>query len=288
MKALKDSDKDRHEQLCTELALGRQVRRPGRAGQPDRAEDRGQSTAGRRVRLLAILRRTPTRVQGLDDERRRADLREHRDRSSIRERARSSSYVKNAHLDAIRGLREFVAEWASSWGRDGPLTAIGLVAIPTTSPARSRPPRPRSPAQRVRAEVKAPPARCRLPSCFLLALGLGLAGWLAARARAWSFRRAATERGSRRFRRYHAWYVALWIAVPVLLFVIAVSADRAGARRAVGARVAGRRGLPAFGFQRETISAKRRNVATGRRQRCSIRRRVTSSSRTARRSAATT
>jgi phosphate transport system permease protein len=53
---------------------------------------------------------------------------------------------------------------------------------------------------------------------FLLALGLALAGWLAARARAWSFRRA--DPGVRMAARptYHAWYVALWIALPMLLF----------------------------------------------------------------------
>jgi phosphate transport system substrate-binding protein len=47
-------------------------------------------------------------------------------------------YVKKAHLDAIRGLREFVAEWAKSWGPDGPLTAIGLVASPADVAARSQ------------------------------------------------------------------------------------------------------------------------------------------------------
>lgn len=39
-------------------------------------------------------------------------------------------YVKNAHLDAIRGLREYVAEWAKSWSKDGPLAAVGLVSSP--------------------------------------------------------------------------------------------------------------------------------------------------------------
>lgn len=39
-------------------------------------------------------------------------------------------YVKKAHLDAIPGLRQFVAAWASSWGRDGPLAKAGLVASP--------------------------------------------------------------------------------------------------------------------------------------------------------------
>jgi len=46
-------------------------------------------------------------------------------------------YVKNAHLDAIRGLREFVGEWAKSWGKDGPLAAIGFVASPDDVAARS-------------------------------------------------------------------------------------------------------------------------------------------------------
>jgi phosphate transport system substrate-binding protein len=47
-------------------------------------------------------------------------------------------YVKKAHLDAIRGLREFVAEWARSWDQDGPLARIGLVANPEDVAARSQ------------------------------------------------------------------------------------------------------------------------------------------------------
>jgi phosphate transport system substrate-binding protein len=47
-------------------------------------------------------------------------------------------YVKKPHLDAIQGLREFVAEWTRSWGRDGPLTGIGLVANPDDVAARSQ------------------------------------------------------------------------------------------------------------------------------------------------------
>lgn len=39
-------------------------------------------------------------------------------------------YVKKAHLDAIPGLREFVGTWAKSWGREGPLAKAGLVASP--------------------------------------------------------------------------------------------------------------------------------------------------------------
>lgn len=47
-------------------------------------------------------------------------------------------YVKNAHLDAIPGLREFIGTWAKSWGEDGPLAKIGLIANPEDTAARSQ------------------------------------------------------------------------------------------------------------------------------------------------------
>ena len=37
-------------------------------------------------------------------------------------------YVKKQHLEAIRGLKDFVAEWTNMWAPDGPLAKIGLVA----------------------------------------------------------------------------------------------------------------------------------------------------------------
>ena len=39
-------------------------------------------------------------------------------------------YVKAAHLDAIKGLKEYVAEWAKSWGKDGLLAKQGMVVAP--------------------------------------------------------------------------------------------------------------------------------------------------------------
>jgi phosphate transport system permease protein len=98
---------------------------------------------------------------------------------------------------------------------------------------------------------------------LLLALGLGLAGWLAARARAWSFRRAEPGLRLRALPSYHGWYVALWILVPVGMFALvwnvaapqlvlaSVLADPAAAD------------LPAFGMQRQTMLAEARAVATG-------------------------
>lgn len=39
-------------------------------------------------------------------------------------------YVKKAHVDAIKGLKEFVAEWAKSWGKGGLLAKKGMVVAP--------------------------------------------------------------------------------------------------------------------------------------------------------------
>ena len=39
-------------------------------------------------------------------------------------------YVKAAHLNAIKGLKEYVAEWAKSWGKDGLLAKQGMVVAP--------------------------------------------------------------------------------------------------------------------------------------------------------------
>ena len=53
---------------------------------------------------------------------------------------------------------------------------------------------------------------------ILLALGLGLLGWLAGRARAWTFLRDPAAGHVMSRPNYHAWYVALWVAIPLLLF----------------------------------------------------------------------
>jgi phosphate transport system permease protein len=97
---------------------------------------------------------------------------------------------------------------------------------------------------------------------LLLALGLGLASWLAARARAWSFRKDGSTTLAA-LPRYHAWYVALWVVVPMVLFVAiwgavapnlviqSVLADPAASQ------------LPAFGFERQAILSEARAVAVG-------------------------
>ena len=39
-------------------------------------------------------------------------------------------YVKNAHLQAIPGLQQYLDQWQQMWERGGPLAKIGLVALP--------------------------------------------------------------------------------------------------------------------------------------------------------------
>jgi phosphate transport system substrate-binding protein len=46
-------------------------------------------------------------------------------------------YVKKAHLDAIPGLKEFLAAWTTAWVKDGPLTKIGLIASPDDKMAKA-------------------------------------------------------------------------------------------------------------------------------------------------------
>ena len=97
---------------------------------------------------------------------------------------------------------------------------------------------------------------------LLLALGLGLAGWLAARARAWAFRSQSAS-GLASLPSYHAWYVALWVVIPILAFVVAWGAIAPAlvTQSVLASPEAGQ--LPAFDFQRQTILNEARAVATG-------------------------
>ncbi len=98
---------------------------------------------------------------------------------------------------------------------------------------------------------------------LLLALALGLAGWLAARARAWGFQRDAGRARLSARPTYHAWYVALWIVIPLVLFIAlwSVIAPQLIMQSVLASPAAA--DLPPFGFQRQTMLAEARAVATG-------------------------
>ncbi|WP_379550182.1 phosphate ABC transporter permease subunit PstC [Qipengyuania sp. DGS5-3] len=97
---------------------------------------------------------------------------------------------------------------------------------------------------------------------LLLVLGLGLAGWLAARARAWSFRRDQNARLVS-LPNYHGWYVALWIVLPVILFIAVWStiSPPLVTQSVLASEAAA--DLPEFDFQRQTLLKEARAVATG-------------------------
>ena len=136
MKALKDSDEDRHEKLCTELRSdGAYVDQGEQDNLIVQKIESNPDAVG--VFGYSYLEENLDKVQGLSMN----GVEPNYDNIAGGQYPGARQmfiYVKNAHLDAIRGLREFVAEWASSWGRDGPLTAIGLVANPADVATRSQ------------------------------------------------------------------------------------------------------------------------------------------------------
>lgn len=98
---------------------------------------------------------------------------------------------------------------------------------------------------------------------LLLALGLGLAAWIVARARAWGFKRGRADRRIASLPSSHGWYAALWVALPVLLFTMLWSAiaPQLVAQSVLADPVAA--DLPTFGLQRQTLMAEARAVASG-------------------------
>jgi len=101
---------------------------------------------------------------------------------------------------------------------------------------------------------------------LLLALGLGLVAWLAARSKAWAFKRAAppgTRAPLHSLPNYHGWYVALWAAVPAIAFatIWTVISPNLIVSQALANPAAA--SLPAFGVERDAIVAEAYAVASG-------------------------
>lgn len=98
---------------------------------------------------------------------------------------------------------------------------------------------------------------------ILIAIGLGLAGWLAGRAKAWSFQKADPDIRPIARPTYHAWYVAVWIVIPVLAFVTLWSfiAPQLVTQSVLASP--GAASLPEFGFERSAWLSEARAVANG-------------------------
>ena len=100
---------------------------------------------------------------------------------------------------------------------------------------------------------------------ILLALALGLIGWLAARSRAWAFRKTARAAGGElhSLPGYHGWYVALWALIPAVAFAFAWSSLSPGLVLAQVLADPAASSLPAFGIQRDAILSEAQAIASG-------------------------
>lgn len=125
MKALKDSDKDAHKKVCTE------VREDGAYVDSGEADNLIVQKIAANPKAIGIfgfsfleenmdkLKGVP--MNGIDPT-----------YASISDFSYPGArplyiYVKLAHMNAIPGLKEFVAAWAKSWGPDGLLKSKGMV-----------------------------------------------------------------------------------------------------------------------------------------------------------------
>ncbi|MBS0475319.1 MAG: phosphate ABC transporter permease family protein, partial [Proteobacteria bacterium] len=100
---------------------------------------------------------------------------------------------------------------------------------------------------------------------ILLALALGLIGWLAARSRAWVLRKVERAAGGdlHSLPNYHGWYVALWAAIPALVFAVAWNAISPQLILGRVLATPAAQSLPAFGIKRDAILAEAQGLASG-------------------------
>lgn len=128
MKALKDTDKEKHDAICTE------VRSDGAyvdSGENDNliVQKLEANTKAIGIFGFSYLEENGDKLKGLT-------------MGGIEPTYASISdfsypgarplyiYVKSAHVNAIKGLKEFVAEWAKNWDRGGLLAKQGMVVSP--------------------------------------------------------------------------------------------------------------------------------------------------------------
>ena len=128
MKALKDSDKERHDKICTE------VRNDGAyvdAGENDNLIVQKLEANPKAIGVFGFsyLEENSDKLKGLTMNGVTPTYTSIADFSYPGARP-LYIYVKAAHLNAIKGLKEFVAEWAKSWGREGILAKAGMVVSP--------------------------------------------------------------------------------------------------------------------------------------------------------------
>jgi phosphate transport system substrate-binding protein len=134
MKALKDTDKDRHEAICTE------VRSDGAyvdSGENDNLIVQKLEANPKAIGVFGFsyLEENANRLDGLT-------------MNGVEPTYQSIAnfeypgarplyiYVKKAHVGAIKGLREFVSAWTGAWNPDGILARAGMVVSPADARAK--------------------------------------------------------------------------------------------------------------------------------------------------------
>ena len=128
MKALKDSDKDQFEQVCTEVrADGAYVDQ----GEQDNLIVQKIEGNPRSVGIFgySYLEENIQKLQDLPMNGVEATY-ENISNFTYPGARPLYLYVKKAHVGVIPGLAEFLAQWPQVWGKDGPLAKIGFVAAP--------------------------------------------------------------------------------------------------------------------------------------------------------------
>ncbi len=128
MKALKDSDKEKHEKTCSE------VRSDGAyvdSGENDNLIVQKLEANPKAVGIFgySYLEENSSKLKGLTMNGVSPTYATISDFSYPGARP-LYIYVKSAHIAAIKGLKEFVAEWPKSWGKDGLLAKQGMVVSP--------------------------------------------------------------------------------------------------------------------------------------------------------------
>ena len=128
MKALKDTDKEQHDKICTE------VRSDGAyvdAGENDNLIVQKLEANPKAVGVFGFsyLEENMDKLKGLSMGGVVPTYAAIADFSYPGARP-LYIYVKSAHLNAIKGLKEYVAQWAASWGKDGVLARAGMVVSP--------------------------------------------------------------------------------------------------------------------------------------------------------------
>ncbi len=133
MEALKEEDEDEHQQICTEVrADGAYVDQ----GEQDNLIVQKIESNPRSVGVFGFsyLDENSDKVQGLPMN--GVDPTYDNISSFAYPGARPLYvYVKKAHMRAIPGLSDYLQQWVSSWGVEGPLAEIGMVASPAETMA---------------------------------------------------------------------------------------------------------------------------------------------------------